>query len=378
MLRSTLFGMISALSLGAVHAVAGAADTAPAQTPPFDAEHWALSGDAVFADYRDQHAVRISEGLATLKTAKLSTGIVAFDMLFPAEANFAGLRFRVADNDNYEYFYLRTMHGGEPDANQYTPVFNGDSGWQIYYGPEYASPETYKFVGWNHVEVRLYSDSADVFINGQRSLRIPDLKRGPGEGALAVSASLGGRAITGEVFFSNFTYRSEPLSRPADMPAPARFRPPGLVRHWLVSPALSDGEAQAGASATTSWAALAPETNGIVNLARLVKRTKARPNTIARFEVDADKAGSRLLRFGYSDKVTIKVNGEPVFMGDATFQKRDEHYLGTVGFNDAVMVPLKRGRNAISFTVGEDYGGWAAGAQFDDAKGLSGPALAPD
>jgi hypothetical protein len=82
-----------------------------------------------------------------------------------------------------------------------------------------------------------------------------------------------------------------------------------------------------------------------------------------------------MMRFGYSDAVTILVNGKPLFQGDAQFLSRDLQYLGTVGFKDVVAVPLQRGANRISFVVKESYGGWAAAAEFVDAAGLSGRGL---
>lgn len=379
MSRSILLGTLIALSVGAGRVLAAApADAMNLQPAPFDAEHWALSGDAAFTNYRDQHVLRLKEGLADLKAVKLETGTVSFDVIFPGEPNFPGLRFRIADSGNYEYVYLRTDRSDRPDAEQYTPVFHGDSGWQIYSGPGFNATETFKVEAWNHVEIRIYPDSADVFVNGQRSLRIPDLKRGPGEGGLALAASPGFYALTGQVLFANFKYKAEALARPADMPAPVKFDPPGLVRHWQVSAPLGEEELKPGAPPVGGWTDLKVETNGLANLARVSGRTKARPNVIAKFEVNAEKAGTRLMRFGYSDKVAIQVNGQPVFKGEATFLLRDSYFQGTAGFHDAVAVPLKRGRNEIAFVVNEEYGGWAAGAQFEDPAGLSGAALAPN
>ena len=46
---------------------------------------------------------------------------------------------------NYENFYIRPHQSGNPDANQYQPVFNGSASWQLYYGPEYAAPVEYRY-----------------------------------------------------------------------------------------------------------------------------------------------------------------------------------------------------------------------------------------
>ena len=268
------------------------------------------------------------------------------------------------------------------DATQYTPVFHGDQGWQIYAGPEFSSQEGYKRGEWNHVEVRVYPDSADVYINGRRSLRIPDLKTGGHGGYIALSSSFGPRFPFNQVYYANFRYSTGPLARPADMPQPARYSTPGLVRTWQVTQALPhvDALAWAGGKARSpapAWIDLKPETNGIANLARIATRSKAQDTVVARFEVTAAKAGPRLMRFGYSDAVDIFVNGQPVFQGDARFLSRDLQFLGTVSFKDAVTAPLRKGRNEVVFVVREDYGGWAAAAEFVDPAGLAGPGLAP-
>ena len=82
------------------------------------------------------------------------------------------------------------------------------------------------------------------------------------------------------------------------------------------------------------------------------------------------------MRFGYSDKVEIFVNGSPVFSGDAEFLSRDLQFLGTVGFKDSIALPLQKGPNRIAFVVQEGYGGWAAAADFADPEGLTGGGLA--
>jgi hypothetical protein len=376
-MNRSLKGRIAALAI----LTAGPAAAADSQSVPFDAAHWTFKGEAAPVQQLNQPALRLREGSAVLKADVFATGVIEYDVQVPLDAVYTGLRFHGQDDGDYEYFYLRPDRSGYADSNQYTPVLHGDSGWQVYYGPEYSSTESYKFGGWNHVEVRIYPDSADVYVNGRRSLRIPELKGHWGSGFLALSSSPGSHNGADEAFYANFRYRPEPLARPADMPAPKAFSALGLVRQWRVSAPMSEPDASVSAAggpgAGVGWTVLPPETNGLANLARLAAPTKGRSTVVARFEVTSAKAGSRLLRLGYSDKVKILVNGQPVFVGDATFLARDQQFLGTAGFHDAVAVPLKQGRNQIAFVVTEAYGGWAAGAWFEDPAGLSGPGLEP-
>jgi len=349
---------------------------------PFDEDHWTFSGpDVRPVGALGQKALRLQDGTATLKIPDFSTGIIEFDVLLASEAPiYTGLRFHGRDKGEYEYFYLRAERSGMGDATQYTPVFNGDQGWQIYSGPEFSSEEGFKRGGWNHVEARIYPDSADIFINGRRSLRITDLKTSERSGYVALTSSFGPLFPFNQVFYANVRYSLEPLARPADMPAPHHHEPAGLVRQWHVSAAMPLADAMALATAKPSsrpatWSNLPVESNGIANLARIAAKSEKNDAAIAEFEVTAKSAGPRMMRFGYSDAVTILVNGKPLFQGDAQFLSRDLQYLGTVGFKDVVAVPLQRGANRISFVVKESYGGWAAAAEFVDAAGLSGRGL---
>jgi len=349
---------------------------------PFDESHWSFQGRDIHpVDALDQKALRLDDGVAMLKAApSFTTGIITYDVLFSSDSPmYSGLRFHGKDDGQYEYFYLRAERNGMADANQYTPVINGDQGWQIYSGPEFSSEEGYKRSGWNHIEMRVYRDSADVFINGRRSLRIPELKTGYAGGYLALSSSFGPRFPFNQVYYANFRYNATSIERPIDMPKPVRRDEPGLIRKWQVSDALSTEQAAAiehgGPSSTPRYRELDVETNGIANLSRVAVKKGSETAAVARFVIDARKKGLRMMRFGYSDAVDIFVGGVPVFSGNAKFLSRDSQFLGTVGFHDAVAVPLREGHNDIVFVVKESYGGWAAAAEFVDSEGLSGAAL---
>jgi hypothetical protein len=77
----------------------------------------------------------------------------------------------------------------------------------------------------------------------------------------------------------------------------------------------------------------------------------------------ADEARRVLLRFGFSDRVRVYLNGRPVYRGNDAFQTRDYIFLGTVGLFDELILPLKRGDNELWFAVSENFGGWAVVAQ---------------
>jgi hypothetical protein len=347
---------------------------------PFDAAHWELEGEGTAAaTYLGQPALRIHTGGATLRNVDLATGSIEYDVAFQAEPAFAGVYFRGDDANNAENFYLRVHKNGGWDSNQYMPVVQGHATWQIYSGAEHSSKETYSIGGWNHVRVEVYDDAADVFVNGRRSLRIPQLKATARHGSLAIDATAARDNLSGQVFYANFRYRIAANARPADMPAPRVFSAPGLVRTWQVSDELVVAEADRRAIACdwsgVRWTSLPVETNGVADLGRVVAKKAGTHVVVARFEVASAAAAITLLKIGYSDVARVYVNGALLFEGDNRQYSHDPGFLGIVGLHESVAVPLQRGKNDVAFVVEEASGGWAAEAQFVDPKGLESAAF---
>jgi hypothetical protein len=259
------------------------------------------------------------------------------------------------------------------------PVTQGHATWQIYSGSEHSSKESYVIGGWNHVRIEVYDDSADVFINGRRSLRIPQLKATSRHGSISIDATAARENVSGQVYYANFRYRSAANARPADMPAARVFSAPGLIRRWQISDELGEADAMRRASlddwSGVRWTALAVESNGVANLGRVIAKQPGAHFAVARFEVSAGEAESKLLKVGYSDVARVYVNGALLFQGDNRQYSHDPGFLGIVGLNDTLAVPLRRGRNEIAFLIEETSGGWAAEAQFVDPEALQSAAF---
>lgn len=76
------------------------------------------------------------------------------------------------------------------------------------------------------------------------------------------------------------------------------------------------------------------------------------------------------MSFGYSDAVTIFLNGVPLFSGNSAFLARNGLDSEWMGFSDAVFLDLKQGRNELVAAVAEDFGGWGFQAKLDDVNGI--------
>jgi sugar lactone lactonase YvrE len=73
------------------------------------------------------------------------------------------------------------------------------------------------------------------------------------------------------------------------------------------------------------------------------------------------------LHLGYSDVVSVFLNGRLVFAGDSSYQSRDPSFLGVVGFFDTVALPLRKGQNEVLISLAEIAGGWGFMARDGEA-----------
>ncbi|MFP4003469.1 MAG: hypothetical protein ACLFV8_06825 [Alphaproteobacteria bacterium] len=357
------------LALVAAGAAACHVPGAAADEIPLDKDKWRFSSERAFVtSYKGTPALSLHNAVAWLEGLRFRDGTIEFKVAFPKDRGFVGVRFRDRDDRNFEHFYLRPHRSGKPDANQYTPVFHGVSGWQIYHGPRFSVPVTYPYGTWIDVKLVVSGDEADVYIDSDKPvLHIADLKHETGEGAIGFDAFLT------HAFISDVRITPGKAPELTGEPAALPERPEHLVRSWEVSgpvPQMGPDTDIAAAVNAADWKVLPVESNGIANLARMGPAGEERNTMLARITVRAERDMVKPLQFGFSDKVTAFVNGAPVYGGDNTYRSRDYRFLGTVGRFDTLMLPLKQGRNEIVFAVQEKFGGWAITAAFDDMAGI--------
>ena len=75
------------------------------------------------------------------------------------------------------------------------------------------------------------------------------------------------------------------------------------------------------------------------------------------------------LSIGYSDDVSVFLNGRILFRGRSAQNFRDPGFLGIVSSeNDAVYLALKKGGNELMLAVSELGGGWGFICRLTDAE----------
>jgi hypothetical protein len=175
-----------------------------------------------------------------------------------------------------------------------------------------------------------------------------DLKSGVQKGQVALAV------LTGATYFSNFEIRTLPDA------TWERHLPP-------MPPAESDA---------IRWQDVEAESPGLVAINRyresphprvsfandFSKRLDPQPGmkvVYARTSIDSDQDQVKKLYIGYSDDVSVFLNGKILFRGRSAQNFRDPGFLGIVNpENDAVYLPLRKGGNELMLAVSELGGGW--------------------
>lgn len=345
-----------------------------AQMIPFDSNRWEIDArESRVEEYLGRQSLFLKGGLALVKDSKFHNGVIEFDIAFSTERTFVGAIWHVQDKRNYEEFYFRPHQSGNPDANQYTPVFNGLAGWQLYYGEDFAAPVRYRFDEWMHVKIVVAGTQAEVYIMDMETpaLFIPELKREPTVGQVGLSAGNFAPA-----HYSNFSFTASDAPALKGKAKPPKPAPKGLVMAWSVSSGFPEKNLQGKFQlsepdkARLTWKRLESEATGIANLARLVVIGEQSNTTFARLIINSAREQIKEVKFGFSDRVRVYLNDRLLYMGNDQYVTRDYRFLGTVGLWDALYLPLQKGRNELWMAVSENFGGWGIQAAFEDMNDI--------
>lgn len=332
-------------------------------TVPFDTDHWNLDkAETSVETYMGKNSLLLQKGAIYLKDVQFLNGTIEVDVNFPAGRNFPGIQFRGQDEQNYESFYIRPHQSGNPDACQYTPVFNGFAAWQLYHGEGYGTAINLEPDQWHHIRIEIKGDEADVYYNDMDKavLHINRLQANFPAGFLALNSGNG-------VHFANFTYYKDATTYPAKPVG----KPDGqTIAKWELSQVVDNALfadktwIESSLSNSMQWTSHATEASGLLNIARHTKAEEGKTTVVARMRITSDSDQIKGLAFGYSDEVKVFVNGKLQYGGSTAFRSRDYRYLGTIGYFDAVFLDLKKGENEIWFAVKENFGGWGLQARY--------------
>lgn len=339
-----------------------------AEVIPFDDERWTLFGEnTALVYYKGQDALYSPGGGAFLADADFKDGIIEFDMLFPDDTRgFSGVNWRRQEDGSFENFYIRPHLSGKEDGTQYNPVFKGDSGWQLYFGPQYTVTLDHTYDEWVHIKIIVSGDQAEIYVDSEEPvLFLKDLKADLGAGSMGVSTNLA------PTFYANFSYQKIDNPTLKGSPIPDEELPSGLIKEFTISDVIADDTPPA--EYTGTWTKQVIETTGALNISRNRERREGYNTVLIHMTVNSDVDQHKKFIHGYSDDVVIYMYDKPISGGTNLYASRDYRYLGTIGLFDDVYLPLAAGKNEIYFAVKENFGGWGFMGKFENMDGITIP-----
>jgi hypothetical protein len=351
---------------------------------PFTDSQWVLSGDSTRIEtVAGRFAVRMYNGSATRRDVQLKDGTIDVDVMTTRRRSFIYARFRMEDEGNSEEFYLRPHKSELPDAVQYAPVFRGQSAWQLYHGPRGTAAPAIDPGVWTRLRIVISGSRAAFFLGDTVTpTLVVRLAREPRAGYVSLASFLPANTPgSGPIaWFSNVRVRPGAIDYSfRDAPDPPL--PAGVVTRWTVGRAFVPTTLEPTAIDST-WTAgmqtVTTEPNGMVEMNRwiampagLERSATGDVGAVARVHITAEQAGIRRVQLGFSDAVTVFLNGRPLFHGDDSYQflqRRD----GLIAFDQATLfLPLKAGSNELAVVVTDHFGGWGLMARFPEGSGLT-------
>jgi hypothetical protein len=228
---------------------------------------------------------------------------------------YPGVMFRVVDMANYELAYAVPHASGQWDALQYDPVFHGSNTWQVYHGPAYQRATQVPTGNWFRLRADFRGQRAAFSVDGQPPLVVENLARPVKEGMI-------GLWTFRPAYFCDLRISSCDGSAIAvgEMPSTAE----GGVDGWFVE----------------GYGVVICEPNGVLNLNRYLPITLEKARLIRRFEMIAEEQVA--FEFGFSDVLSLELDGQVVFEGKHTFQGFDDRTsrgypeLGTQSFRQTL------------------------------------------
>ena len=343
---------------------------ARAETVSFDSDLWIMRGGQVV----EHDGRQCLAGFAYIDGADITSGVVDVDLLASGATSYPGIVFRVEGDREFEWVYLRPHRANQyPDAVQYAPTTNGISSWQLCSGDGFTAALAPTENEWTHLRLEFAGTQARLFVGDdpEPALHVKELRRGAGGGSVGLRGPTDGSA-----FFADFGYHEDDAI--IFDPVPPAETPPGTITDWRISPAFSMSSVDLELPPEQQdvgefeWLDVTSDVSGLLDIGTHRGRTGSLPDCVfATTTLEAEEAETIRLELGYSDAVSVFLNGHVLFTASNAYRQRDPTSLGIIGYHDAVYLPLDEGENTVSFIVTESFGGWGLMARDGNATFLA-------
>jgi hypothetical protein len=336
---------------------------------------WAYpEGQVEFISHAGVPSMKISQGNArvAVKGVDFSNGTIEYDIQ-PQDDRFTGVHFRMLDEKESEYFYLRSSRMGNPnaiDAIQYAAFNKGVNLWDLL--PHFQTSADIRKDQWNHIKLVVSGRQMLVYVNdmSRPALEIPRLEGNTSSGSIA---------FTGSSIIANVVIRPGEVT---GLPDAEGFDP---TRHdtryvgaWVVTePAplprgreLFEGDFP---TAQSSWEPINTERRGLINLTRKFGASESRRFTWLRTKLTVGSEIRRRIYLGYSDEIWVYINRQLYFADKNLYVSGAMRRVpdGRISVeNGHCEIVLKPGDNELLIGVANDFFGWGLIARLESMDGI--------
>jgi hypothetical protein len=318
------------------------------------------AGDARIAEFLGRQSLWLRNSTQIMRAGiEFIDGTIEFDVAPMDKGNFVGIIFRRVNFGNHENIYLRLHRSGLYNAVQYAPRINGSPTWQLY--PDFNAVAEFPRNQWTHVRVEVRATEMEMFVNNQAKpvLVVSRLRGTTEKGMVSFWGRVNLQPTEWAAAVSNISIRP---ANPVKMAAAVPPAPPeGTLISWEVAaPVQTEKGSVKSLPQIKEWRAAEAEESGLINLNRALKTNPGRWTAFARTTVKTNGARTALLELGYSDDVTVFLNGEVLYSGINGFESRHPEYMGFVKPEyENVVLKLRTGNNELVLAVTEDQKfGW--------------------
>ena len=306
----------------------------------------------------DGRETLVLNGKATVKGVEFSNGTLEVDVYTNAARSFGGISFRKQDG-TMEEVYMRLHKSKQPDAVQYTPIFNQESAWQLY--KEHQANVTFKNKGWNHLRLEAQGNTVEVTVNGERVLVVDELKTGLQTGEIGLFALFDNR-------FSNFRFTKSDQAPPSEELLGKINAPSEVIKEWKISEAFpfQEGGVDPNKFLTLNYKKVDSEDSGLLPLSKYIVKpssgsfeANAEAYAVASIEIHSNRKQVKEFFFDYSDKIMVYLNGELLFSGNNAFRSKGVQYMGHLAIDaNRLYLNLEEGKNMLHCIVIDRANGW--------------------
>lgn len=335
---------------------------------------WDLSGDARIAGAGEPRVLEIGTGVAVAPGVELENGTIEVEVQMSSHRSFVYVRFRDGGDGDWEEIYLRPHKSHLPDALQYTPVIGGVSQWQIFHGESGTAAVGLPAEQWIPLRLEIAGRKLAVFVGDrlEPAMVIARMAHEPRAGGIALRSFVarGSEAPFG-ARFRRLKVSPGRTSYGFDPARPSAAADPRLVAGWQASPVFAIEEKlyrELPQVDESAWRDVEAEPDGTVLLDRLPRPEGVRAyGAVLRLGIEAAGAEVRSLDLGFSDAVSVFLNGRPVVGLDQSYRFDRPRVQGVMGLHQSRLhLPLEDGHNELRLVVTESFGGWGLIARWVD------------